>query len=49
MAMISEFNFEIKYIKAKENSVTDALSRWIQENHIVAMSSYGTDLQDQIL
>ena len=29
LAKISEFDFEIKYIKGKENRVVDALSRWI--------------------
>ena len=44
-----EFDFEIRYIKGKENRVTNSLSRWIQVNHIAIMSSYGIDLQDQIL
>jgi len=30
--MISEFDFEIKYMKDKENRVVDALSRRIQLN-----------------
>jgi len=47
--MIIEFNFEIKYIKGKENKVTDSLSRRIQVNHIATMSSYGKNLQDKIL
>ena len=48
MATISEFDFEVKYIKGKENKVEDALSRRIQVNHLAAMRSYGTDLQDRI-
>ena len=44
MATISEFDFEIRYIKGKENRVADALIRWIQVNHIETMSSYGIDL-----
>jgi len=47
--MISEFDFEIRYIKGKENRVVDALSRQIQVNHIAAMSSYGKHIQDRIL
>ena len=47
--MISEFDFEIRYIKGKENRVVDALSRRVQVNHLVAMSSYGMDFQDMIL
>ena len=49
LATISEFDFEIKYIKGKENKLADALRRWVQVNHLVAMSSYGIDLHDRIL
>lgn len=49
MAMISEFNFKINYIKGKENRLVDVLSRKIQVNHIIAMSYYETNLQDRIL
>ena len=49
LAMINEFDFEIRYIKGKDNRVIDALSRWIQVNHIAAISSYGTNLKDRIL
>lgn len=49
LAMISEFDFEIKYIKGKENRVVNALSRQVQVHHLEAMSSYGTNLQDRRL
>jgi len=49
LAMILEFEFDIRYIKGKENKVTDALSRMIQVNHIAVMISYQTNLQDHIL
>ena len=49
LAIIIEFDFEIRYIKGKENRVADDLRRQIQVNHIVAMRSYGTNLQDRIL
>ena len=49
LTMISEFDFEIRYIKGKENRVVDALSIRVQVNHVATMSSYGTNLQDQIL
>ena len=49
LAMISEFDFEIRYIKGKENRVVDSLNRWVKVHFLVAMSSYGTDLQDRIL
>ena len=46
---INEFDFEIRYIKGKENKVIDSLSKWILVNKIETMSSYGIDLQDRIL
>jgi len=46
--MSSEFDYEIRYIKHKENRVEDALRMWIQVNHLAAMSSYVTNLQDRI-
>ena len=49
LATISKFEFEIKYIKGKENMVADVLSKQIQVNHIKIMSFYGTNLQGQIL
>ena len=33
-----EFDFEIKHIKGKENKVVDALSRKVQEMHVVSLS-----------
>ena len=44
MVMISEFNFEIRYIKDKENRVVDGLNKWVHVHQLVAMSSYATDL-----
>lgn len=49
LATINEFDFEIRYIKGKEKRVADALSRQIHVNHMAAVSSYGINLQDQIL
>jgi len=46
---ISEFHFKIMYVKGKERRVTGNLSRRVQVNHILVMSSYGTDLQGYIL
>eukprot|EP00253_Pinus_taeda_P035833 PITA_35833 len=48
-AMINEFDFDIRYIKGKENIVANALSRQVHVNHLATMSSYGTNLQDRIL
>eukprot|EP00253_Pinus_taeda_P015018 PITA_15018 len=49
LATLSELDFEIRYIKGKENQVADALSRKVQVNHIAVMISYGIELQDRIL
>jgi len=47
--MLSEFDFEIRYIKGKENMVVDALNISVQVNHIAIMSSYGTYFEEKIL
>lgn len=44
LATINKFDFKIRYIKGKENQVAHALSRQVLVNHLVAMSSYATDL-----
>lgn len=49
LAMLSEFYFEIRYIKRKENMVANAFSRRVQGIHIAFMSSYGTELWERIL
>lgn len=46
--MLSEFDFEIRYIKGGENRVVDALSRRVQMNHVEAIISYGTGLEEKI-
>ena len=48
MEIHSETDFEIKYIKGKENSNVDALSRRVQINHLANISSYRIDLEEQI-
>jgi hypothetical protein len=49
MEFLSEYDFEIKHIKGKENQVVDTLSRRAHEVHIAAISMYGTDLKDKIV
>lgn len=49
LIIISEFDFEIRYIKGKENELSYALRIRVHVNHIETMSSYGRNLQDQIL
>jgi glycine/D-amino acid oxidase-like deaminating enzyme len=48
MALLSEFYFEIKHIKGKENRVLDALSRSMKTIHLVAVSTYKTDVKERI-
>jgi hypothetical protein len=49
LEFLSEYDFEIKHIKGKENQVVDALSRRAHEMHIVAISMYKTDLKIKLL
>ena len=49
LATLTEFYFEIKYMKRKENQVAYALSRKLQVNHITIISSYEMELHDRIL
>jgi len=44
VVVLSEFDFEIGYIKGKENRVVHALSKRVHVNHITTMISDGTYL-----
>jgi hypothetical protein len=46
---LSEYDFEIKHIKGKENQVVDALNRRAHEVHIAAIDMYMIDLKDKII
>jgi hypothetical protein len=48
MALLSEFDFEIKHIKGKENRVVDALSRSMKTIHLVTVSTYETDVKERV-
>ena len=48
LAFLSEYDFEIKHIKGKENKVTDALSINARLNFIATISSYKTKLDDKL-
>jgi hypothetical protein len=49
MEFLSEYDFEIKHIKEKENQVVDPLKRRAHEVHIAAISMYMTDLKEKIV
>jgi hypothetical protein len=48
MALLSEFDFEIKHIKGKENKVVNALSRSMRTIHLAAASTCETDIKDRV-
>ena len=48
LAFLSEYDFEIKHIKGKENKVVDALSRNAITSFIATISSYKTELDDKL-
>ena len=49
MALLSEFDFEIKHIKGKENRVVDALSRSMKTIHLAVVSTYKTDVKERVI
>jgi hypothetical protein len=48
MALLSEFYFEIKHIKGKENRVVDALSRSVRLIHLVAVSTCEENFMERV-
>ena len=48
MALLSEFDFEIKHIKGKENKVVDALSRSMKTIHLAAVSTCEMDVKERV-
>jgi hypothetical protein len=48
MALLSEFDSEIKHIKGKKNRVVYALSRSMRMIHLAAVSTYETDVKNKI-
>jgi hypothetical protein len=47
MSLLSEFDFEIKHIKGKENRVLDALSRSMKVIHLAAVSTCETNVKER--
>jgi hypothetical protein len=46
---LSEYNFDIKNIKGKENKVVDSLSRRVHLMHATIVSMHRSDLKSRIL
>ena len=48
LAFLSEYDFKIQHIKGKENKVADALRRNVRLNFMATISTYKTNLEDQL-
>jgi hypothetical protein len=48
MALLSEFDFEVKHIKGKENKVADALSRSMKTIHLAAVITCETNVKERV-
>jgi hypothetical protein len=48
MDLHSEFDFEIKHIKGKENRVVDSLNKSIKMSHLVVVSTCETDVRERV-
>jgi hypothetical protein len=49
LEFLSEYDFDIKHIKGKDNTLDDALSRRVHEMHATTISMYDLDLKNKIL
>jgi hypothetical protein len=49
MALLREFDFEIKHIKGKENRVVDALRKSMKTIHLATVSTCETDVKERII
>lgn len=49
LELLEEYEFEIKYIKGKENGVVDALSQRVHVMHATTIRSYEIDLVSKIV
>ena len=48
MALLSEFDFEIKHIKGKENRVADALSKSVKTIHLTTMRTCKMNVRERV-
>ena len=48
MALLSEFDFEIKHVKGKENKVVDALSRSMKTIHLAMVRTCKTNVKERV-
>jgi hypothetical protein len=48
LAFLSEYDFEIRHIKGKENKVVDALRRHANLIYTITRSNYETDLEEKV-
>jgi hypothetical protein len=48
LEFLSEYDFDIKHIKGKENKVADALSRRVHEMNATTITMYQSDLKNII-
>ena len=49
LSFLSEYHFELKHIKEKENKVVDALSWWTHMIYEVTLSQTNADLHEKII
>jgi hypothetical protein len=49
LEFLSEYDFDIRHVKGKENKVVDALNRIVHELHATTISMYQTDVKGKIL
>jgi hypothetical protein len=49
LELVSEYNFDIKHIKGKENKFVDGLSRRLHIMHATTVSMHQSDLKIKIL
>jgi hypothetical protein len=49
LEFLSEYDFDIKHIRGKENKVVDALNRRVHAMHATTISMCKSDLRNKIL